>query len=136
MAFNPKSFESASFQALVGHEGSHVADAQNYLATGNSPTKYQFEYDGHFVQSVLGEAQAKEMNWVNYYASTGGTATAPEKKVDLWNKSWEEADKATLRSKAINEFLAIPKKDGGIYQLLPGDKSKAFFTTQPRRRRR
>jgi RHS repeat-associated protein len=135
VAFNPKQFGSDFFQALVGHEGSHVADTKNYLATGNSPTKYQYEYDGYFVQSVLGEAQAKEMNYVNYYASTGGTKTAPEKKVDLWNKSWAEADKAMLRSKAINEFLAIPKKDGG-YGLSPRDKGKALFITQPRRRRR
>lgn len=122
VAFNPNQFENNFFQALVGHEGSHVADAQNYLATGKSPTEHQFEYDGHSVQSVLGEMQAKEMNYVNFYINVGGSKNAPEQKVDLWNKSWEAADKATLRDKAISQALAISKKDTGY----PSSTQKAF----------
>jgi RHS repeat-associated protein len=136
VAFNPNQFgNESSLVPLIGHEGSHVADAQKYLATGENPSNYQFEYDGHFVQSVLGEAIAKQGNFVNYYVSTGGTQTTPERKVDLWNKGWEEADKATLRSNAINEFLAISKKDGGSYQLSPGDKDKTFGIQTKRKRK-
>jgi RHS repeat-associated protein len=136
VAFNPNQFENIFFQALVGHEGSHVADAKDYLSTGKSPTEYQFEYDGHFVDSVLGEMQAKEMNYANFYVSVGGSKNAPEQKVDLWNKSWEEADKATLkatlRDKAVSQALAVSQKDTGY----PSNTQKAFRTIQPTRRRR
>ena len=39
----------------------------------------------------------------------------PERKIDIYNTGWAEADKATLRDKAIREVVTLPKKEGGTY---------------------
>jgi RHS repeat-associated protein len=130
VAFNPKQFGQEAFQALVGHEGVHVADYKDYIATGKTVNDYQAEYEGLFVQSVLGEAQYSG----NYYVSTDGTKKDPPIKVELWNSSWKEVDKE--RDRAIKEFLAIPKSKGGLYQLTPESTKRTYFPTAPRKRRR
>ncbi|MGH9941342.1 MAG: DUF4214 domain-containing protein [Pyrinomonadaceae bacterium] len=131
VAFNPKQFESDGFQTLVGHEGSHGADYKDFLATGKTLTDYQVEYDGLFVQALLGEAQYAQGN---FYVLSNGTKKAPPQQVELWNSGWKEVDKT--RDKAINEFLAIRKKQGGLYELTPNSTKRTYFPAPSRRRRR
>jgi RHS repeat-associated protein len=135
VSFNPKEFGNAS---LIGHEGSHVADAQEYIASGfkdeKNPTRYQHEFDGLFVQAVLGQAEYEVPGNTGGYFEvyTPGNKTHPSVSVRLWDQGWQEVDKA--RTENINKFLAIPKKEGGLYGLTPQSKEKRF--TAPARRRR
>ncbi len=117
--FNAKELESNSFQALVGHEGSHV----DYFQTEKGFNRYDFEFRGHYVQSVLGEAQFSD-----------GRYSVPDnnkKEYDLWNKGWEGPERETLRRTAINTWLAVPIKEGS-YGLKPPTPRQS----SPRRRRR
>jgi len=54
---------------------------------------------------------------------------------DIWNPSWEGPDKETLRSKAIKDWLAVPKKNGG-YGLKPRVKRKGKTKRKRSRRRK
>jgi len=89
------------------------------------------EYDGLFVQALLGEAQYSKGN---YYVLSNGTKKTPPQQVELWNSGWKEVDKN--RDKAINEFLAIRKNQGGLYELTPNSTKRTYFPAPSRRRRR
>ncbi|RMG01937.1 MAG: hypothetical protein D6735_11045, partial [Acidobacteria bacterium] len=104
--FDGKALDSDSSQALVAHEGSHV----DYFQTvGNIKSKYDFEFRGYEVQSLYLEAQFPD-SIRNLTAKDGA-------KYPIWNPSWEEADKETLRSNAVRGWLAVPVKNG--YGLTP-----------------
>jgi hypothetical protein len=58
----------------------------------------------------------------------------PTKDYYIWNPSWEGPDKETLRSNAIKDFLAVPKAQGGFYELTPPPKPKPQRPAPGRRR--
>ncbi len=103
VSFDEKALDSDSSQSLVAHEGDHV----DYFQTkgNNTSEKYSFEFRGHYVDSLFSEAQYSDSSV--YFTAKDGS------KYDIWNSSWEGPDKETLRSKAINEWLAVPTKNGG-----------------------
>jgi hypothetical protein len=135
VTFNTNTFGTAAFQALVGHEGLHVADAREYIDSGfkaeKNPTDYQFEFDGFFVQSLLGEAQYSNGYFQVY---TPGNKTHESVSTRIWDAGWQEVDKERIES--INRHLAIPKKEGGRYELTPQSKQKQFGPAPVRRGRR
>ena len=120
--FNEKALDDNSSQALVAHEGSHVDDDK----TIGRRNKFDYEFDSHTVQSLFAEAQYPNSAYVFDVTSPGKPATkkspavAPTtKSYDLWNPSWNGPDKETLRSNAIKAYLAVPKAQGGKYELRP-----------------
>jgi RHS repeat-associated protein len=121
--FDKDALDSDSSQALVAHEGSHVND---YKTVGLR-ADYIEEYDAHQVQSLFVEAQYPESSY--HFTAKDGT------KYDIWNKSWEGVDKETLRSKAINDWLAVPKTNGG-YGLKPPPPPKPKQPNTRQRRKR
>jgi RHS repeat-associated protein len=121
--FDKNALDSDSFQALVAHEGSHVND---YKTVGLR-ADYIKEYDAHQVHSLFVEAQYPEGSY--YFTAKDGT------EYDIWNKSWEGVDKETLRSKAINDWLAVPKTNGG-YGLKPPPPPKPKQPNTRQRRKR
>ncbi len=129
------SFNAADFkgpdpfnQGLIAHEGSHAADAQDFLATGKSVSQYQSEYDGVFVGAVVGEFVAKENKKSNFYMTI---TTVQNKSYDItvWDKSWVTPDLSTLRNTRRESINAILSEDQS-YLLTPTNtkgKSPIFF---------
>lgn len=118
--FNKDALDDDASQALVAHEGSHVDD---YKTVGQR-SEFAEEFDAHTVQSIFLEAQGAER---------GGYSNKPENKYyPFWEPSWEGPDKATLRSNAIKDWLAVPTAKGG-YGLTP-PKPKPPRATPKRRR--
>ncbi|MBK7804203.1 MAG: hypothetical protein IPJ55_16400 [Chloracidobacterium sp.] len=115
-----------SFHAVVGHEGDHV----NYFQTvgNNTNDKRDFEYGGHFVQSLLGEAQFGQFANGRYWATDDNA-----KQYDIWNSSWEGPDRETLRTSAINKWLDVPTNQGG-YGPNPPPPPKPKPTRQRRKK--
>jgi len=115
-----------SFHAVVGHEGDHV----NYFQTvgNNTNDKRNFEYGGHFVQSLLGEAQFGQFANGRYWATDDNA-----KQYDIWNSSWEGPDRETLRTSAINKWLDVPTNQGG-YGPNPPPPPKPKPTRQRRKK--
>jgi hypothetical protein len=122
---NLASLKGDSSQALVGHEGAHV----DYFQTigNNTKDKRNFEYQGHYVQSLLAEAQ--------YPDSSYHVTDKNKKTYDIWNASWEGPDKETLRTNAINTWLNVPMNLGG-YGPNPPPPPRPRTRTIPRRRNR
>jgi RHS repeat-associated protein len=121
--FNSNEFEKTGFNSLVGHEGVHVQDTKDWLKTGVSVSAYQSEFDGLYVQSVLGEVSQSPTQRAIYTVND-----LNGKKHELWDDFWDipypdgSTDGENARRRAINDFLAIPKTAGGLYELTPSDK--------------
>jgi RHS repeat-associated protein len=114
VSFDGKALDSDSSQALVAHEGSHV----DYFQTvGNIKSKYDFEFRGLEVQSIFLEVQFPDQR--KFFTVTSPGKPPKETEYDIWNPSWEGPDKETLRSNAIKDYLAVPIKQGGKYELTP-----------------
>ena len=116
-------FDPNIITTAIAHEGSHVADAQDYLRTGVSVTDYTTEYKGNFVESVMAEATG-----YSYYTvklTTGGA-------IPTYMSSWTEADKKTLsvvkqkRDEAVKEVVTRPTTKGGLYGYSPNSTTPAF----------
>jgi len=125
--FNANALDSDSSQALVAHEGSHVDD---YKTVGNRNDFFE-ELDAYTVQSIFLEAQFPNQRRVFTVTSPG--KPPKETEYDIWNPSWEGPDKETLRSNAIKDYLAVPIKQGGKYELTP-PKPKPTRATPNRRK--
>lgn len=101
---------------LVAHEGSHVADGSAWVKSGFSlkmnPTLYGGEFRALKVQGSIAEG----MGWP--YAPV----RAGESHHFLYYSGWQEP----LLNNMINRFLAVPKKDGGVYELTPESKKRSF----------
>ncbi|RMG01266.1 MAG: RHS repeat-associated core domain-containing protein, partial [Acidobacteria bacterium] len=111
--FNANALDSDSSQALVAHEGSHVND---FKTVGNRNDFFE-EFDADTVQSIFLEAQVPDQR--KFFTVTTPGILRKETKYDIWNPSWEGPDKETLRSNAIKDYLAVPIKQGGKYELTP-----------------
>jgi len=110
VSFNSQDFSSDSGQSLVAHEGSHVNDKQ----TVGMRDEYDAEMDAYTVQSLFVEAQFPNERKVLRTTTTSPSGREIHTEYDIWNPSWKEADKQTLRSNAIKEYLAVPKDQGGL----------------------
>lgn len=132
VSFDADVFDNESFGDLIGHEGAHVADGSNWVKSGFAdsahPTSYQTESDGFLVQSLL--AQARNPDRRSYIPLPGFKAPGKNpylpQEIDIWNPSWAEADRATLRRTNIDKILSRPKSAGGMYGLTPSSTDKAF----------
>ncbi len=69
------------------------------------------------MQSIILEAQFPDQR--KFFTVTTPGILPKETKYDIWNPSWEGPDKETLRSNAIKDYLAVPIKQGGKYELTP-----------------
>jgi hypothetical protein len=99
---------------LIANEGINSADFQDALKTGKSVSLYQSERDGLFVQAVFGELRAAANNIPSVYFKLPNNG-----KINYWEKGWETADHATVRS---NRNTAIDKVLTDVYKLTPKDK--------------
>jgi len=120
--FNKDALGSDSSQALVAHEGSHV---DGYKSVGNR-SDYSEETDAHVIQSIFLEAQFPDQRRFFTVTTPGKPPTkrsagvpATTTEYDIWNPSWNAADKETLRSNAVKEYIGVPKSKGGKYGLTP-----------------
>lgn len=112
------SFQKNAGQGLIGNEGSNAADAQDFIATGKSVSKYQTEFDSAFVQAVIGEFIAKEdKNWINYKL-TITPVKGQSRQIEVWAKSWEAVDQTTVRTNRQNNLNTMLKEDK-TYLLTP-----------------
>lgn len=95
--------------SLVVHEGDHVNE---FKTNGNKRSKFNRELDAFTNQSVFLESVAP---------NSGGPYNIGNPKKDhfIWNPAWDGPDKETLRKTGLTEFLGVPKKDGGYYELSP-----------------
>lgn len=108
VTFDKTALDKTVAAGLVGHAGNHVS----YFQTigNNTKDKYNFEFRGHEVQSLLSQARNPDGN--TFMTAKDGT------KYDVWNSGWKEADRETERTNAIKAWLAVPEKNGG-YNLTP-----------------
>lgn len=107
--FNKNALDGDSSQSLVAHEGDHVHSNKALGLRGS----FAKEMDAFTVESLFLEAQHPGERVV--FTTTGN----PPRDYDIWNPSWDGPDKATLRSNAIKDWLAVPKRQGGSYELTP-----------------
>ena len=119
-----KSFSGSEplYQGLVGNEGSNAADAQDFLATGKSVSKYQSEYDSALVQAVIGEFVARDDKKWNNFAFTINPTKGQSRNIDVWNKSWVTPDLKTLRANRQNNLNTFLKEDKQ-YLLTPTNRA-------------
>ena len=91
------------FFETVAHEGSHLADFQDFNASNcsggtckaggaNDITRYETERRAYLVSS--------------YIAQAAGLDRHPTGPVQYWNKGWQTADREELRSEAVDRFLS------------------------------
>jgi len=100
----------------VAHEGRHVADAQefaaaltadaasggaNAVAGATNRTRYEREVRGYTVTSLVAQGLGLDN------LSIG--------RREMWNRGWSQADRATLRSRAIDNHL----RESPTYRLTP-----------------
>ena len=103
----------AANAGLSAHEGSHVADGSAWVASGfknaSNPTRYATESRGYRIQASIYEGQGysfatfspTELMWVRGWPQSGVDA-----RIDYW--------------------LRVPKAQGGLYDVTPANRTKAF----------
>ena len=98
---------------LIANEGIDSANMQSAIKTGKSVGQYESDRDGLFVQAVFGELRAAANNKDSaFFNLTKG-------QVNNWEKGWETADHATVRS---NRNTSIDKVLTDVYKITPKDK--------------
>jgi len=116
-----------SLTLAVAHEGRHVADAQAFAAAENANfgfaiagslnlTKYDREFRAYTVSSLIAQGLGRE-----------GVAFGGH---EVWYRGWREADRATLRSKGINDYLK--GKPYEVSPKSPGDRYIPFVWSLPK----
>jgi len=119
---------------IVGHEGSHVADGSEWVASGfaksKAPTLYQTESDAYTVQSLMIQADFDNKGTAaqrlgEYYKEPGKNPWLPL-TMTWWDSGWKEADRATIRANNINKFLERPNGAGG-YGVTPANQGESPF---------
>ncbi len=99
--------------SLIANEGIDSANLQSAIKTGKSVTQYESDRDGLFVQAVFGELNAIANKSNNaFFNLTNG-------QVNYWEKGWETADHATVRS---NRTVALDRALSDVYKISPKDK--------------
>jgi RHS repeat-associated protein len=133
--FDPDEFKNADFGGLIIHEGSHAADKRIWIDSGfkesANPTMYQTEFDAYTVQGFLAQVQRPNQIWESRLPILPRSVPPGQQpgwydRPQLWNPSWAAADITANRSKGVDEILSRPKNAGGLYELSPTDKAKAF----------
>ncbi len=108
---------------VEAHEGSHLADGSAWVASGFSPqmnpTRYATEFRAFSVEAnILNTEICLTCSATWTFGGQGYVFTSP-----MWSDS-------TVRDN-INDMLAIPKSQGGLYELTPASKAKSY--TQPKK---
>ncbi|HEX8162591.1 MAG TPA: RHS repeat-associated core domain-containing protein [Pyrinomonadaceae bacterium] len=101
------------------HEGSHLADGEDWVKSGFSgsknPTEYKTEMDAYTVQGMAAQALDYQMSFRGRVPLPGYAGGLPTNYY-IWNSGWATADAATIesrRSAAIDGFLKTPREYGG-----------------------
>jgi RHS repeat-associated protein len=112
---------ASELAGTLGHEGSHVADVTTLVSilplnlnasAGilDSPfnlTKYQTEVRAYQVSAAVAQGQGYD------YLKIGGA------KYEIWNSGWRQADRPARQAAGIDQVLAEPKSQGGLYEVTP-----------------
>lgn len=111
----------------VAHEGRHVADAQEFAAAltrdvaangalstvaimgDTNRSRYEREVRGYTVSSLVAQGLGLDN------LSVG--------RREIWNSGWSQADRATLRSAAINNHL----RESPTYSLTPENPGQRYI---------
>jgi RHS repeat-associated protein len=114
---------------VVIHEGSHAADVSDWFKSGRleNPrfSQYNGEFEAYTVSSLYAEATGR--------GTVGYDVDAPEPYTRfifpavIWDQSWSDVDKETLRSNGIDRLLRWDKNylgGGPDKQILPNRKKK------------
>ncbi len=121
VSIDTEAFSSASLLSTIAHEGSHAADGADFvLGAAKNPSLYRTEFDAYTVSSLFQEASGIKNRYIlsDYTAPyKNGRIVHPPSLVYLYESSWAEADKATLRAYNIDTLLRQPKQAGGTYGL-------------------
>ena len=106
MVFDPSQWktglDSTKYLASdVGHEGTHVADIGQGIATGQALSPFSLEYRGYESSAFAFSGLFRPTLSVNPGATFGG-----ERSTNLsyggsiiWNSSWSQVDKANIQSR-------------------------------------
>ena len=85
----------------VAHEGSHVADFQNWLGSRGGPneaaydiTQYETETRAFFVSSYI----AQGLGLKRYYPNA-------DKCTEIWNKGWKEQQREAYRAVGVGWYV-------------------------------
>jgi RHS repeat-associated protein len=129
--FAPDNFAAGEVwnQGLIGNEGSNAADAQDFLKTGKSVSKYQSEFDSLFVHVVIAEFVAREDKKWTWHGLRLTPPKGESRVIETWNESWETPDLTTVRTNRYNNLNTYLKEDAD-YQLTPTNargKAPIFF---------
>jgi hypothetical protein len=134
VTFTGEVMDKSEFSGDIAHEGSHVIDSQNYIKSGTSVTDFEAEYRAFTVQSVMAHA----VGYAYYTVGTLPTAKHPNGMAFvLYSEGWKEADKVVLatirarRDENIKKNLAVPKEEGGIYELTPDNTRRSYYPPKP-----
>jgi hypothetical protein len=108
------------FSITSAHEGSHVADASDWVSSGfNSamkPTSYATESRAIGVSAAIAEGSGVYRNGLTFGSST------------IWQPMWN----AGQVQQAINQYLAAPRSAGGIYQVTPAHPGSVNWSKRTR----
>ena len=99
---------------LIANEGIDSANMQSAIKTGKSVTQYESDRDGLFVQAVFNELRASANGSLSAHFNLPNNG-----RVNYWEKGWETADHATVRS---NRNTAIDKVLTDVYKIGPKDR--------------
>jgi RHS repeat-associated protein len=122
-----------SFALAVGHEGSHVADettlvaalpsdlsseaAQQVVGGPLNLTQYDTETRAYTTESFLAQG-----------LGVGAESVGPRgNQYEIWNSGWAQSDRAVKRTAGIDRVLALPKSQGGLYEITPASKGRKFL---------
>ncbi|MBK9709286.1 MAG: RHS repeat-associated core domain-containing protein [Acidobacteria bacterium] len=126
--FDANIYNHSGLSNLIGHEGSHAADASEWVSSGfaasKNPTRYKTEVDAYTVTSLLLEGRGGAFQvptMLPHYRNRRGVVTYLPDQIYMYQSSWAEADKATLRRANIDRFLARPRYAEGLYGLTPNN---------------
>lgn len=129
------SFDSAkepNLDAIIIHEGSHVADISDWYKGGRKEnsrfSQYNSEFEAYSVSSIYAEAIGQERS--GYVIRAPQPYTRFLWSAVIWDESWAPADIETMRSKEIDYLLRYDKN------YLNGGKDKQILPNVPERRKR
>jgi RHS repeat-associated protein len=134
VTLGPEILNSSEMSAEIAHEGSHVVDEKAYNTTGTSVSDYEAEFKAFTVQGAMAEARG----YSYYTARVEPTSQHPYGMAFvLYSAGWKSADKNTVeavrgkRNEAINKALALPKSQGGIYEVTPSNPGRSYYPPKP-----
>jgi RHS repeat-associated protein len=119
--------KGADLVAEIAHEGVHVRDHLNYINSGGKikVSDYDTEFRAFLVTSVMDEA----------YPSSSSSRMMGGVSYTIYDKRWKTANPKlsavenvrNKRKAAIDKLLAVPKSEGGAYELTPTKPGNSYF---------